>query len=281
MTDQYCVFGNPVGHSQSPAIHAAFARQTGQDLEYRAIAAPLNGFAGAVDAFVAEGGRGANVTLPFKQEAYRLATRRTRRAEQAGAVNTLVFENGEALGDNTDGVGLLRDITLALDTPVRGRRILLLGAGGAARGVIGPLLDEQPQSLTVANRTAERARALAACFAALGPVAGRGYDELAGRAFDVVIDATSAGVSGAPPGLPAGLFAPGSLAYSMMYGPGGAPFCVFAREQGAGRVSDGFGMLLGQAAESFFVWRGVRPDCAPVAELLRKDRAFRRAVDAC
>jgi shikimate dehydrogenase len=273
VTDRYCVFGNPVGHSQSPFIHAAFARQTGQDLEYRAIAAPVDGFSRAVEAFAAEGGKGANVTLPFKQEAYRLATRRTRRAEQAGAVNTLTFGNGEVSGDNTDGVGLLRDLTTRLNVPLRKRRILLLGAGGAARGVIGPLLGERPQSLTVANRAAARARALAECFAALGPAEGCGYGELAGRAFDVVIDATSAGVSGALPALPQGLFAPGSLAYTMTYGPGETPFCVFAREQGAGVVSDGLGMLLAQAAESFFVWRGVRPDCAPVAELLRrKDR---------
>jgi shikimate dehydrogenase len=270
MTDKYCVFGNPVAHSKSPLIHAAFARQTGQDLEYRAIAAPLGGFAGAVETFVAEGGKGANVTAPFKQEAYRLATRRTRRAEQAGAVNTLLFRDGEVVGDNTDGVGLLRDIAIRLNTPLRGRRVLLLGAGGAARGVAGPLLDEHPASLSIANRTLERARELAERFAALGPVAGCRYDELAGRVFDVVIDATSAGVAGAMPDLPAGIFAPGSLAYSMTYGPEDTPFCVFAHEQGAGAVSPGLGMLLEQAAESFFVWRGVHPDCVPVLALLRK-----------
>jgi shikimate dehydrogenase len=269
MTDKYCVFGNPIGHSRSPAIHAAFARQTGEDVEYRAILAPVDGFADAVAAFVAKGGRGANVTLPFKQEAYRLAARRTRRAEQAGAVNTLTFSDGEVAGDNTDGVGLLRDITITLDTPVCGKRLLLLGAGGATRGVLGPLLDERPESLTIANRTAGRARALAEHFAAAGPVAGHGYDEIEGRAFDIVIDATSAAVSGAMPELPDGIFAPGSLAYTMMYGQDESPFCAFARAQGAATVSQGLGMLLEQAAESFFVWRGVRPDCAPVAELLR------------
>jgi shikimate dehydrogenase len=270
MTDKYCVFGNPIGHSKSPLIHAAFARQTGQDIAYRAILAPAGGFEAAVAAFVAEGGKGANVTVPFKQEAYRLATRLSVRAEQANAVNTLVFRDGEIVGDNTDGIGLLRDITLNLNTPIRDRRILLLGAGGAARGVLGPLLGEHPASLTVANRTVARARALAKRFAASGPVSGCGYEALAGRQFDLVIDATSAGLGDSMPALPPGLFAPESLAYAMMYGLGGAPFCSFARAQGAGKVSEGLGMLLEQAAESFFVWRGVRPDCAPVAEILQR-----------
>jgi shikimate dehydrogenase len=260
MTDKYGVFGNPIGHSKSPLIHEAFARQTGQDIEYRAILAPIDGFADALAAFIAEGGKGANVTLPFKREAYRLATRLSPRAEQAGAVNTLTFADGEVIGDNTDGAGLLRDITITLNTPIRGKRLLLLGAGGAARGVVGPLLGERPESLTIANRTVARARALAERFAAIGPVTGRAYDELAGQAFDIVIDGTSASLSGAMPELPGGIFAPGALGYEMMYGLGGTPFGVFAREQGAGRVADGFGMLLEQAAESFFIWRGVRPE---------------------
>ncbi|MDR2112953.1 MAG: shikimate dehydrogenase [Candidatus Accumulibacter sp.] len=270
MTDKYCVFGNPIGHSKSPQIQAAFARQTGQDIEYRAILAPVDGFANAVEAFIAEGGKGANVTLPFKQEACRLATRLSLRAEQAGAVNTLAFQDGEIVGDNTDGVGLLRDITITLDYPVRGKRVLLLGAGGAARGVVAPLLGEQPASLTIANRTEARAHSLAEHFAALGPVSGCACGELAGRQFDIVVDATSAGLRDAMTPLPPGLFAPGSLVYLMMYGLGDAPLRVFAREQGAGMISEGLGMLLEQAAESFFVWRGVRPDCAPVAELLLK-----------
>lgn len=270
MADKYCVFGNPIGHSKSPIIQAAFARQTGQDIEYRAILAPSDGFADAVDAFIAEGGKGANVTLPFKQEAYQLATRLTQRAEQAGAVNTLVFNDNEVVGDNTDGVGLLRDITITLNYPIRDKRILLLGAGGAARGVLGPLLGEHPESLVIANRTEVRARSLAAHFAPIGPVSGCGYGELAGRAFDIVINATSASLSGSMPALPNGIFAPGSLAYKMMYGLGDTPFRIFAREQGAGMISEGLGMLLEQAAESFFVWRGVRPDCAPVVELLQK-----------
>jgi shikimate dehydrogenase len=272
MTDRYGVFGNPVGHSKSPLIHAAFARQTGRNIEYRAILAPIDGFAETVAAFIAEGGKGANVTLPFKSQAYRLATRPTSRAEQANAVNTLVFRDGEVIGDNTDGVGLLRDITINLNTPIRGKRVLLLGAGGGARGVLGPLLGERPESLTIANRTVVRARSLAERFAHAGPVTGGGYDALAGRTFDVVIDATSTNLSGdAAPKLPEGIFAPGSLAYMMMYGHDDTPFHAFAREQGAGMVSDGLGMLLEQAAESFFIWCGVRPDCAPVAEFLRKN----------
>ncbi|MDR3222096.1 MAG: shikimate dehydrogenase [Candidatus Accumulibacter sp.] len=269
MTDKYCVFGNPIGHSKSPLIQAAFARQTGQDIEYRTVLAPVDGFADAVDAFIAEGGKGANVTLPFKQEAYQLATRLTLRAQQANAVNTLVFEDDEVVGDNTDGVGLLRDIIVNLKYPIRGKRVLLLGAGGAARGVTGPLLGEHPESLTIANRTVLRARSLAGHFASFGPVSGCSYDELSGRVFDIVINATSASLCGAMPALPDGIFAPDSLAYKMMYGLGDTPFRVFAREQGAGMISEGLGMLLEQAAESFFVWRGVRPDCAPVAELLR------------
>lgn len=269
MADKYCVFGNPISHSKSPIIHAAFARQTGENIEYEAVLAPTDGFADAVDAFITEGGKGANVTLPFKQEAYLLATSLTRRAEQAGAVNTLVFNDDEIIGDNTDGVGLLRDITINLRYPIQGRRVLLLGAGGAARGVVGPLLEEKPELLTIANRTVLRARSLAKRFSSTGPVCGCSYDDLAGQSFDIVINATSASLSGTMPPLPEGIFAPGSLAYKMMYGLGDTPFRVFARNQGAAMISEGLGMLLEQAAESFFVWRGVRPDCAPVAEILR------------
>ena len=268
MTDKYCVFGNPIGHSKSPVIHAAFARQTGQDIEYAAILAPTDGFADAVDAFIAEGGRGANVTVPFKQEAYQLATRLTPRAEQAGAVNTLVFNQNEIVGDNTDGIGLIRDITINVGFPIAGKRVLLLGAGGAARGVVAPLLAERPASLTIANRTVPRALALGTRFAPLGRVSGCGYDDLAGRQFDIVINATSASLSGTMPPLPEGIFAPGSLAYKMMYGLGDTPFRIFARNQGAGIIQEGLGMLVEQAAEAFYVWRGVRPDVAPVMEML-------------
>ena len=269
MTDQYAVFGNPIGHSKSPIIHTAFARQTGQDMTYKSILAPLDGFDDAVEAFIAAGGRGANVTVPFKQEAFQLVTRLTPRAELAGAANTLIFEGDEIIGDNTDGVGLLRDITINLGYPVAGKRVLLLGAGGASRGVVGPLLDAGVTSLTIANRTVPRAKVVAERFAHLGPVIGCGYDELAGLSFDVVINATSASLSGSMPALPEGIFAPGSLAYKMMYGLGDTPFRIFAREQGAGFISEGLGMLVEQAAESFFVWRGVRPEVRPVMELLQ------------
>ena len=268
MTDKYCVFGNPVGHSKSPVIHAAFAHQTGQDIQYTATLAPVDGFAEAVDEFIASGGRGANVTVPFKQEAFQLVTRLTPRAELAGASNTLIFEGDEVIGDNTDGFGLLRDITINLRYPVKGKRILLLGAGGAARGVIGPLLEERPASLVVANRTVPRAKSLGEHFTHLGPIKGCGYDDLAGQSFDIVINATSACLGGTMPSLPEGIFAPGSLAYKMMYGMGDTPFRAFAQEQGAAMVADGLGMLVEQAAESFFVWRGVRPSCAPVMALL-------------
>ncbi len=270
MTDHYCVFGNPIGHSKSPLIHAAFARQTGEDIEYKAILAPIDAFDDAVDAFIAGGGRGANVTVPFKQEAYQLVTQLTARAELAGAANTLVFNGDEVIGDNTDGVGLLRDITTNLRYPIEGKRILLLGAGGAARGVVGPLLEALPESLTIANRTVPRAKVLGERFGHLGPVSACGYDDLAGQSFDIVINATSASLSGSMPQLPEGIFARGSLAYKMMYGLGDTPFRIFARNQGAGLISEGLGMLVEQAAESFFVWRGVRPECAPVMELLQK-----------
>ena len=264
MTDRYCVFGNPIRHSQSPHIHTAFAQQTGQDLRYEAILAPLDDFAGAVRAFIAAGGKGANVTVPFKQAAWQLATRLTPRAALAGAVNTLSFCDGEILGDNTDGAGLVRDLIDHLGVSLAGSRILMLGAGGAARGVCGPLLEQRPRALTIANRTVANAKALAERFAAQGAITGCGYDELGGHSFDLVIDATSASLNALMPPLPSGLFAAGSLAYAMMYGLAQTPFRAFAEQQGAARYADGLGMLVSQAADSFFIWRGVRPDCRPV-----------------
>jgi shikimate dehydrogenase len=269
MPDLYAVFGNPIAHSKSPAIHAGFARSTGQDLVYEARLAPVDGFQGAVAEFVAAGGRGANVTVPFKEEAFRLAKRLTDRAARAGAVNTLVFDGADVLGDNTDGAGLVRDIVDNLGFPLADRRILLLGAGGAARGVIAPLLAGAPASLTIANRTADKARSLASAFADLAAIDAGSFDDLAGKSFDLVINATSASLAGAALPLPAGLFAPGSLAYDMMYGKGDTPFIAQAREQGAGRLADGLGMLVEQAAEAFRVWRGVLPETAGVLAGLR------------
>ena len=273
MTDRYCVFGNPVAHSRSPAIHARFAAQCRQDLSYEAILAPLDGFVATVGDFIAGGGKGANVTLPFKEEAFALCTRRSVRAERAGAVNTLAFTGSGIFGDNTDGAGLVRDIEVNLEVPLAGRRLLLLGAGGAARGVIAPLLERRPAGLFIANRTADKAEALARQFSDLAAVDAGNLAKTAGRTFDVVINATSASLSGATLPLPAGIFAPASLAYDMMYGKGETPFLALAREQGAARLADGLGMLVEQAAEAFLIWRGVRPDSALVLAEFREQLA--------
>ena len=269
MPDIYCVFGNPIAHSRSPAIHAAFAVSTGEDLMYTARLAPVDGFAAAVAAFVAEGGRGANVTVPFKEEAFRLCDELTPRAARAGAVNTLSFVAGRILGDNTDGAGLVADIAGNLGFALSGRRILLLGAGGAARGVIEPLLAGAPAALSIANRSADKAEALAAAFSDIAAVDAGNFAKIAGKSFDLVINATSASLSGDSLPLPPGIFAPGALAYDMMYGKGETPFLKLAREQGAARCADGLGMLVGQAAEAFAVWRGVRPATGPVLAMLR------------
>jgi shikimate dehydrogenase len=271
MTDRYAVFGNPIAHSKSPDIHARFARQTGQDISYEALLAPLDGFAAAAKAFAAAGGRGANVTVPFKEEAFRLATRLTERAAAAGAVNTLSFDGGETVGDNTDGAGLVRDLKANVGFDIEGRRVLLLGAGGAARGVVLPLLLEKPAEFFIANRTAEKAARLALEFAqrAAGGVApeGGGFEELAGRQFDLVINATSAGLESAALPLAASVFARRCRAYEMVYGRE-TPFMNQALDAGA-RVADGLGMLVEQAAEAFAVWRGVRPDTGPILFALR------------
>lgn len=270
MTDKYAVIGNPIAHSKSPLIHAEFARQTGQDMVYAALLAPLEDFAGTVQQFQAEGGKGLNITVPFKQEAWKLATRLTERARLAEAVNTLKFETGgELLGDNTDGAGLVRDIRANLGLSIAGKRVLLMGAGGATRGVLLPLLEQQPSALFIANRTAAKAEELVQQFGHEGVLAGGGYADLAGQAFDRVINATSSSLADELPPLPAGVFAPGALAYDMMYGKGLTPFLRFALEQGAARLADGLGMLVEQAAEAFYLWRGVRPETAPVIAMFR------------
>ncbi len=270
MTDLYAVIGNPIAQSKSPRIHSEFARQLGQDLRYEAILAPLDGFVAAIARFRAAGGCGLNVTAPFKVEAFAVATECTERAEHAGAVNTLKFAGTSVLGDNTDGAGLIRDIQERLGFELSGRRVLIMGAGGAARGIVLPLLHERPASLVIANRTVAKAKALERRFAPFGPVQGGGYADLAGRAFDLVINATSASLSGELPPLPPGVFAPGSLAYDLVYGTESTPFLVEARGHGAAQVGEGLGMLLAQAAESFWLWRGMRPDIRPVIELLRR-----------
>lgn len=271
--DRYAVIGNPVSHSRSPAIHAAFARATGQQLTYEALLAPVDGFIDTVNRFRAEGGRGLNVTVPFKLEAYAFADSHTPRALAAGAVNTLAFGSDGVLGDNTDGVGLVRDLTQNLGCALAGRHVLLLGAGGAARGAMLPLLDEHPASLTLANRSVDKADALVARFRAHAPAIALdacGFAALAGRTFDVVINATAASLANDAPPLPAGIYAPQALAYDMMYRRGDTPYLAAARRDGAARVVDGLGMLVEQAAESFLLWRGVRPDTAPVLAELRR-----------
>jgi shikimate dehydrogenase len=262
--DRYAVVGNPIAHSRSPRIHALFAAQTGQRMRYEALLAPLDGFVAIVQAFIAAGGRGMNVTVPFKEEAFRLATILTERARAAGAVNTLSFAEGEIHGDNTDGAGLVRDITNNLGRAIAGKRILLLGAGGAARGVILPLLAERPASLLIANRTAEKARALAGAFPDCD---GNGFEAIAGRSFDLIINATSAGLAGGVLPRLTLAFAPGCLAYEMVYGKD-TDFLRQAADVGV-TSADGLGMLVEQAAEAFFVWRGLRPDTSPVLAELR------------
>ncbi|WP_194720721.1 shikimate dehydrogenase [Noviherbaspirillum malthae] len=265
--DRYGVIGNPVAHSKSPDIHAAFAKQTAQALSYERLLAPLDGFASTVRNLVEQGFKGANVTVPFKLEAFALADVLSERAEAAGAVNTLKFEGGGIAADNTDGVGLVTDIVVNAGVAMRGKRILLLGAGGAARGVVLPILAESPEQLVIANRTESKAAELAAQFSGKGAVAASDFPSLQSR-FDVIINATSASLSADLPPVPACVFGESCLAYDMMYGPAPTVFMAFAQQHGAA-TRDGLGMLVEQAAESFHVWRGVRPDTRTVYADLR------------
>lgn len=269
--DQYAVFGNPIKHSRSPQIHAAFAEQTGQALHYRAHKVELGRFAEVASEFFRNGGRGLNITVPFKLDAFEFADELSGRARRAGAVNTLARgEDGRIYGDNTDGVGMVRDINDNLGWPVAGKRILVLGAGGAVRGILGPLLKQRPEELVVANRTLEKAEALAELFAELGPVSGQPFEALPGRQFDLIINGTSASLSGDLPPLPSHILSNEGSAYDMMYGAKPTPFMRWAAAEAAWAVSDGLGMLVEQAAESFCIWRGVRPDTRPVIELIRQ-----------
>ncbi|MDH4655828.1 shikimate dehydrogenase [Pseudomonas sp. BN606] len=273
MTDRYCVFGNPIGHSKSPLIHRLFAEQTGQPLTYEAVLAPLDDFTGCARRFF-ETGKGGNVTVPFKELAYQLAGSLSARAQRAGAVNTLKrLDDGSLLGDNTDGAGLVRDLTRNAGLDLAGKRILLLGAGGAARGVIEPLLAEKPAALVVANRTVEKAEALAQLFAELGPVSASGFDWLE-EPVDLIINGTSASLAGDLPPISPSLIKPGhTVCYDMMYGKEMTAFNRWAAEHGAARTLDGLGMLVEQAAEAFLLWRGVLPDSTPVLAELRRQLA--------
>jgi shikimate dehydrogenase len=269
--DAYVVIGNPIAHSKSPEIHAQFAAQTGQQLSYERLLAPLQGFKASVQVFQRRGGRGANVTVPFKLEAHGLADSLSERARLAGAVNTLSFEGGRIHGDNTDGAGLVTDITVNAGLALAGRRILLLGAGGASRGALLPLLEQQPAELVIVNRTQSKAAELADQFAEYGPVSSAAYADLDG-VFDLVVNATSASLSDDLPPLPTTVYGADTLAYDMMYGRQATVFMQSAQQHGA-TVRDGLGMLVEQAAEAFLLWRGVRPDTSEVFASLRRQLA--------
>ena len=267
--DHYAVIGNPIAHSKSPQIHALFARQTQQDLDYRALLAPLDDFAGTLRDFLASG-LGVNITVPFKEQAWALVDQHTPAAERAGAVNTIQrLADDSLLGDNTDGKGLVRDIAVNHRLPLKGLRILLVGAGGAARGVIQPLLAAGPDQLCVVNRTVSKAEELAVLFADLGPISAAGFEWIE-EPVDLIINATSASLGGEVPALDPGLIKPGhTVCYDMMYAKEPTAFNRWAAEQGAARCIDGLGMLVEQAAEAFLLWRGVRPETASVLEALR------------
>jgi len=269
--DRYAVFGNPIEHSKSPFIHARFAEQTGQQLIYTAERVDAGDFNNAVARFAENNGKGLNITVPFKQDAWQLATHRSERAERAGAVNTLVINGvGDYFGDNTDGTGLARDLTRNHMLRLENKNILIVGAGGAVRGVIEPLLSSKPASLTIANRTKDKALQLAKDFSDLGNIRGCGLDEFGTDSYDIIINGTSASLSGELPSLPATLINENTFCYDMMYATEPTPFMCWAQQHGAKRVVDGKGMLVEQAAESFRIWRGCEPETASVIEALGK-----------
>jgi shikimate dehydrogenase len=260
MTDRYAVIGNPIAQSKSPLIHSSFAALTGQDLEYTRIEGEIGGFAKAVDAFRAAGGRGLNITAPFKLDAFAYATEHSQRAQLAGAVNALKFEGQKVIAENFDGIGLVRDLTHNLHYPLNGKRVLVLGAGGATRGALQPLLEHLPAQVTVVNRSVAKAQELAGQFQRAGNITACGYSDLGEQQFDIVLNATSASLHSELPPVPATVFAPGALAYEMAYGKGLTPFLQLAKSAGVQRLADGVGMLTEQAAEAFAWWRDVRPD---------------------
>lgn len=268
MPDRYALFGHPVSHSPSPWVHARFAELTGQDMTYAAQDVAPGDFDRALAGFLAGGGLGLNVTLPHKLDAYRAAQRLTERAREAGAVNTLAMEQAGLLGDNTDGAGLVKDLERNLGCPIRGRRVLIVGAGGAARGAVQALLGRGPALIAIANRTASKARDLARVFDGTGPVRGMGLGEAHGP-WELIVNATSASLSGQAPELPGDAVGAPSFCYDMVYAAGPTAFLQWAERRGAAGLADGTGMLVEQAAESFELWRGVRPPTQPVLEELR------------
>ncbi|HTN91962.1 MAG TPA: shikimate dehydrogenase [Sorangium sp.] len=272
MTDRYAIIGNPIAQAKSPALQTAFAKQCHQDMVYGAILGELDGFVAGVRAFQESGGKGMNITMPFKLEAFAMADELTPRGRAAGAINMFTFRaDGTILGDNTDGFGILRDITHNLGRALEGARVLLLGAGGAVRGTLLPLFDERPAEIFIANRTASKAVELAAEFGAQAgavTLAGGGFVDIAGR-FDVIINGSASSMTNDVPPLPAGVWDRGSLAYDMAYKKEPTAFVQAARAAGVGQTADGLGMVVEQGAESFTLWRGIRPDTAPVIAALR------------
>jgi shikimate dehydrogenase len=271
MTDQYAVFGNPIKHSRSPQIHRAFAEQTGQDINYVSTLVETDQFQSAASRFFKSGGKGLNVTVPFKQDAFTFADELSERARRAGAVNTLIHQDdGKILGDNTDGVGLVRDIASNLGWAIEGKKVLLVGAGGAVMGVLEPLLQQHPALIVIANRTVSKAQKLAREFADLGNIKGCGFDELTESGhFDLIINGTSASLAGEIAPLPNSVLTAKTQGYDMMYAAEPTPFMRWMNEHGAQQTADGLGMLVEQAAEAFTLWRGVRPETAAVIQSIR------------
>jgi shikimate dehydrogenase len=271
--DHYAVFGNPIKHSKSPFIHTLFATQTAQQMVYNAIEAPLDDFKGTLDVFFAGQGKGCNITVPFKEQAFKYAQQLTERATLAGAVNTLkLTDDGLIIGDNTDGAGLVLDLKNNHVT-LKNARILLLGAGGAARGVCGPLLAEMPKQLVIANRTHSKAQTLAATFTPIGEITACKFEQLSGH-FDLIINSTSASLDGKIPPISPDLIHPETAVYDMMYSAQATAFNSWAKEQGSRLVIDGLGMLVGQAAESFAIWRAIKPSAKQVLNELRHNLAL-------
>jgi shikimate dehydrogenase len=276
MTDLYAVFGNPINHSKSPAIHRQFAEQTGQDMHYTKQLVNEGEFEQVVQEFFAQGGKGLNITVPFKLNAFDFAQKRTPRAERAGAVNTLArLSDGTILGDNTDGIGMIHDMH-NLGWELQGKRVLILGAGGAVRGILQPLLEENPARVTIANRTFSKAEELAKNFLDLGDLQAKSFEQLQGDSFDIVINGTSASLQGELPPLPDNLLAASASCYDMMYGAEPTIFLQWAKNHGAIQIADGLGMLIGQAAEAFYLWRQIRPEVVPVITALRRQIAEKK-----
>ncbi len=269
--DNYCVMGNPVTHSKSPQIHTAFAEQTQQNIFYQAIQIDAGKFKTAIKELQAQGGKGLNVTVPFKGDAWEVSETKSNKAERALAVNTISFDAaGKIIGDNTDGVGLIRDLTINNKLIIKGKNVLLLGAGGAIRGILDSLFDEQPAKIVIANRTASRAEKLVNIFSDRDDISACGFDELVECGFDIIINGTSASLQGEVPPLSENLLNDNVCCYDMMYSTGDTPFVSWAKTHGVTKVSDGLGMLVEQAAESFFIWRGIRPDTNNIIQLIRK-----------